>query len=545
MSFGDFAIAPSTTVTLCAGVPLAKGSEDTILFSSAGEQASIISSHHIATFSNITYQRNTRNVVRIGMPMGVSGANSAIRANYLIFNNTAFEGKNIYAFVDSVDYVNNNTVDVTFTIDAMQTFMFDYQLRECFVEREHSVTDDVGDNVVPENFGELPVVINSKNESCLFRGATSTGHFYTDKYIYVVYSVPQETDDVHGDIVNNVYVATTVQEQILAGAQGVDSVINTARHRHETIVAVVAVPTDVVASGRSGYEKHVTIPINTIIGESGWAYTPKNKKLLTYPYNYIVVSNNNGEDKQIRWEWFNNPGNATFTLYAAYMPTPEAALVPENYRGTGRDYGDACFFNGFPSSAWSEDSFLSWQLRNRNSYDASVSALKWKGGASVVSGTMAGAAVGSAFGPVGTAVGALVGGAGSFISTASNAAQLAGSVQDQKAAPDQLTGNAAASVVNEILDCTGFTIYGMSVPVRYASMIDDYFTMYGYATNRVKQPNISSRPRFNYVKTQGCTIYGSVPAPFAAEIQSRFNNGVRFWRPGATIGDYTTSNAPT
>lgn len=545
MSFGDFAITPSTTVTLCAGVPLAEGSDDTILFSSAGEQASTISSYHIATFSNITYQRNTRNVVRVGMPMGVSGANSAIRANYLIFNNTAFEGKNIYAFVDKVDYVNNNTIDVTFTIDAMQTFMFDYQLRECFVEREHSVTDDVGDNTVPESFGELPVVINSRNESCLFRGTAPHPHFYTDKYIYVVYTLPQATDNIQGDIVNNVYVATKVLTPTTVGAAGVDSVINTARQNHETIVAIVAVPTDVVASGTTGYEKHVSIPINTLIGESGRAYTPNNKKLLTYPYNYIVISNNNGEEKQLRWEWFNVPGTAEFTLYAAYVPTPEAALVPEGYRGTGRDYGDACFFNGFPSSAWSEDSFLSWQLRNRNSYDASVSALKWKGGASITSGSLAGAAVGAGFGPLGMAIGAAVGGAGAFISSATNAAQLSASLQDQKAAPDQLTGNAAASVVNEILDCTGFTIYGMSVPVRFASIIDDYFTMYGYATKRVKVPNISSRPRFNYVKTQGCTIYGTVPAPFAAEIQARFNNGVRFWKPGATIGDYTTSNAPT
>ena len=143
MAFGDFAIAPSTTVTLCAGVPLAKGSEDTMYFASAGAQAAAIGSYKIpgATFTECTYQRNQRDTIRLGMPMGTSGANSALRANYCIFNNTAFEGKPIYAFVDSVDYVNNNTIDVKFTIDAMQTFMFDYTLNRCYVEREHSETD--------------------------------------------------------------------------------------------------------------------------------------------------------------------------------------------------------------------------------------------------------------------------------------------------------------------------------------------------------------------------------------------------------------------
>ena len=190
MSFGDFAITPSTTVTLCHGVPLSKDSEDTYYFGSAGEQASTIGSYAFATFSNLTYQRNTRNTIRVGLPMGVSGANSALRANYVIFNNTAFENKPIYAFVDTVDYVNNNTIDITYTIDAMQTFMFDYTLRECYVEREHSVTDEIGDNLVSEGFDALAMVIHSEDEQFLFTNGT------LPKYCTVIYYIENVGKDV-------------------------------------------------------------------------------------------------------------------------------------------------------------------------------------------------------------------------------------------------------------------------------------------------------------------------------------------------------------
>lgn len=38
-------------------------------------------------------------------------------------------------------------------------------------------------------------------------------------------------------------------------------------------------------------------------------YTPKNKKLLTYPYCFINVSNNNGSTNSLRYEDFHDPQN--------------------------------------------------------------------------------------------------------------------------------------------------------------------------------------------------------------------------------------------
>ena len=562
MAFGDFAIAPSTTVTLCAGVPLSKGSEDTFIFASASAQASKISSYAIATFSNLTYQRNTRNVVRVGMPMGVSGANSAIRANYLIFNNTAFEGKNIYAYVDVIDYVNNNTIDITFTIDAYQTFMFDFELRECYVEREHIADDTFGANIVPEDFGSLGAIVHTADDYFTFK-SSSPNHKY-DCCIYNIAKRGMKQDpntlewmedpssySVGGRYANNVYVGAGAT--ILAAgtaASGIDTAINGIMQQGGAIVNVQMIPHALIdaTDGGTGIISSKTYPINTTFSAGGISFTPRNNKLFTYPFNYITVSNNSGEERQYRWEYFTPSGmgtrNANFTMYGAYQPSPEVALVPANYKNMAINYAECVLFNSFPSSAWSEDSFLNWQLRNGNSTNASITGNKIGTISSMVSSSLAGAAIGSAAGIPGIIAGAGVGAMAPMISGGINQQKIDAQIKDAQATPDKLNGNAASNSVNEMLQCTGFTVFYMHIPLALAHTIDDYFTMYGYATKRVKVPNINSRPRFNYVKTQGCTIYGTVPAEFAKEIQDRFNSGIRLWKPSATIGDYTTSNEP-
>ncbi len=69
--------------------------------------------------------------------------------------------------------------------------------------------------------------------------------------------------------------------------------------------------------------------------------------------------------------------------------------------------------------------------------------------------------------------------------------------------------------------------------------------MYGYSCNKVKVPNISSRPSWNYVKTVGCNITGSVPTSTISKIKEIFDNGVTFWKDTAAVCDYTQDNRPT
>ena len=54
--------------------------------------------------------------------------------NYLRYKN---KDKWWYAFITSKDYINESLTSITFEIDVYQTFMFDVQLKESYISREH------------------------------------------------------------------------------------------------------------------------------------------------------------------------------------------------------------------------------------------------------------------------------------------------------------------------------------------------------------------------------------------------------------------------
>ena len=364
----------------------------------------------------------------------------------------------------------------------------------------------------------------------------------TPKYKTIIYYKDGDPQaPLAGSIINNVYCAadTAIETNSVQLNQEISSILGGGG----TIYAIVAVPPSFVDAGNNGWYSSGSININTTFVDGLATYTPKNAKMFTYPYNYIKVSNNAGVEKEYRWERFTAIGTAVFNIYGGIQPSPECALVPMDYEGVAKNYGQMCFFNNFPSSIWSEDSFTSWQVRNGNQYAASATNNMISGATNLVSSALAGAAVGSMAGGVGAVPGAIVGAASSVINTFNTGRSMAAQAKDALAAPDKFAGNASASVVNEVIGCTGFTVYKMNLPFDIAASIDDYFTMYGYATKRVKVPNISSRPCFNYVKTCGCTVFGNIPAEYAKEIQDRYNNGVRFWK--TSVGDYSVDNSPT
>ncbi len=90
-----------------------------------------------------------------------------------------------------------------------------------------------------------------------------------------------------------------------------------------------------------------------------------------------------------------------------------------------------------------------------------------------------------------------------------------------------------------------FTFNHMVIRQQFARIIDDYFTMYGYATNRCKTPNRNSRPHWNFVKTAGITLTGSVPCDDMRKICSIYDNGVTFWKNGDEVGHYNLDNSPS
>ena len=149
-------IEPNTTIKLLHNVPLDNTYEHTILFSSADEQANYFASLTKHNLSNNTYQRVQRGVAKIGL-----SADSCYDCNYLMFQNTNYGNKWFYAFIQKIEYINNAVCEVTFELDVMQTWLFDFTLKQCFVEREHTATDVIGEHIEPEPLETGEYVFNN------------------------------------------------------------------------------------------------------------------------------------------------------------------------------------------------------------------------------------------------------------------------------------------------------------------------------------------------------------------------------------------------
>jgi hypothetical protein len=86
-----------------------------------------------------------------------------------------------------------------------------------------------------------------------------------------------------------------------------------------------------------------------------------------------------------------------------------------------------------------------------------------------------------------------------------------------------------------------YYFYHVHVRDDEVKRIDDFLTVYGYAVNRVKRPNLTGRRYWNFVQTQNCEIGGDMPASSKEAIGRIFDGGITFWHDGSQIGNYQQS----
>lgn len=148
-------IEPQTNIKILRDCPLDTTYDHTLWFYSANAQVSYFSGLTKYNMTNYSYQRVQKGVARVGIK-----ADNLYDCNYMMFQNTAYGNKWFYAFITSVEYVNDVTSNISFEIDVMQTWLFDYSPDHCFVEREHAESDQIGANIIPENLDTGEYVYN-------------------------------------------------------------------------------------------------------------------------------------------------------------------------------------------------------------------------------------------------------------------------------------------------------------------------------------------------------------------------------------------------
>lgn len=691
-----------TEVNIYTGIPLELGQNHTILFKNNGERELYFASKLLGTyrFTNVSYQRHNSGVMRLAVPMSLLGT-----ANYITFINTTFENKKFYAFITDIRYVNNNTSEIYYAIDVLQTYMFDYTVNPCFVEREHAETDNVGDNRVNEGLDTGPFVqagleeINPWNIEVTQQAVTGVS-------FYVVASQSPagvQNPNIDYNVFSALYTQfcptfadlLTLLNSYMSGVTG----------SLEPIISITQIPSTFYDS-TTGKTKSVTyrllsdqsigfgpfsiteplgwtIPAGTtyymnpdFTGQAGtvqqattgklfesgvvtfkdddvWYipagtryysdatlqteagvlvayelgetaengavyftvtigvtvtryyvspsspgvgiarffvdlddctlgavedYVPKNNKLYTYPYNYMVFESPDGSSTTLRFEDFKDHTYHDFISYMSVFPMAESMCAPMGYETITETYNlqNALFSKAYPTCGVASDAYQAWLAQNQFSvslteaiiesadtitnsqtepdYREITDNMKWydKLATAVDNaskyienfGRSTYGALTSAISKSNERVGA--GGTALQVFAISKAPETVYknllAVAAHKAVPDTIVTKSNAPALLTYMNMLSYRIYYMKIRPEYARMIDNYFSCYGYATKVVKRPNIRSRTQWNYIKTVGCTISGNVPGDVEQAICARYDGGLTFWHNPLNIYRYDLDN---
>lgn len=526
-------IAPDSDIKILHNVPLDNTYEHTIYFANATAQYTYFNGLSKYSFTDQSYARVQRGFLKLQRK-----AEDLYDCNYLMFRNTAFGTKWFYAFIKSVEYVNNVTSMIEFEIDVIQTWFFDFSFQKCFVEREHTVTDVIGEHIEPEpvECGEYVYnyygsVDDTWAELCVIVGVVSSGESASS-----------------GSIYDGVYCGSQLKAFNKTDRLGLNAELGQYLQAPDSVVNLYMVPRRAVSAnsipdggmaiptGQSGY--NITYTLGSVTNSTKLdGYTPRNKKLLTYPYTFENVTNASGSSLTIRYE-FSRGGTAKIRIYSSLLPPVGLVCYPWTYKvqdseNTTTFVNESISVNNFPLCSWNFDAYQAWQAQNSVPLGLNVAS-------SIASSVASGAGM-VAMNPANSPMAAATV-VGSAISAVTN---VLSQNYTASIAADISKGSASNGCLNACNGLNQFYHGRMSCTAQYARVIDEFFDKFGYKVARVKTPNRNSRPVWNYVKTISATIEGSIPADDMKKICMIHDNGITYWKNGSQVGHYELSNSPT
>ncbi len=543
-------ITPNSRIRLI-NAPIEIDYNNELTFNNATAQANYFLSLPYVEMDEASYQRK-EGYVRFN-----KGYDELLGYTYCMYQNTDYSNKWFYAFIDRIEYVNDETTFVYISTDVYQTWMFDYEMKASLVEREHVEDDTIGLHTIPEGLETGDYIIQAEQAQADIVGEP----------VYVIASslnLDSTPDPVSGfdigytDVVSGVYSGLqywwTDNHTDLA-----DKILEVDRAgQADKIYSVFACPkmalsaTDRVDIGPNHgiyfTEQLQSVDFPKIIRPNFLGttavteqYIPKNGKMLTWPYIFLNVDNSAGSTMNIKFEDVSGieENGLTPICYLAITPSCSIKMTFPYYK-TINTVSDTLTGPKYPQFSWNSDAFLNWMSQQSINLWSDAVGLGITAGMDVAGGIYNVGGVRSGFitsesqlmnqGPgVGSAL------AGAF--------DLVKNVMNHKRDSGNVRGNTNSADVLFAMGALKFHFYIFTIKKEYAQMIDNYFSMYGYRVNELKIPNLHSRVNWNYIKTVNVNLIGDIPQEDLEQLKRMFNRGVTLWHNPSTFLDYSQDNS--
>lgn len=534
-------------------------------------------------------------------------ADRMYHCNYCMYRNESFTEGWIYCFITDVKYINDNTTEVTLETDIFQTYLYglDWDISACFVERETPASEDEAYMYTPEP--DFPLVYVNQGRTmklfepgglAIFTNATPMEDSSILQPVINprgIYAKPCDSVIYKGTLMGaNIYYIKYFGNYGAANDEAEVFINNMATAgASDSISCIITVP--------SFYNSHIdfnsglfgsnSAPDKLEYAQTNFSlpsqptsldgYTPRHRKLFYYPYTFCKITDHAGHESEYRYELL---GSLIINIKYSITPSCQAYAYPANYMGTYYNFDAGITVNCGSMCTWSNNTYSNWLGQNAGAIAitaAGIALAGYSGGTSITAGSqMMNAAARS-----GATDGLLSMGPTSAIYTGSNALMGVGaSIYNDGASTLKGAGAAAAGglgalsvqskqpvtqrgsmdySLSSMCGIQGVFGYSTTVKAEIAQQIDMWFDRWGYACERIKYPEIDTKPFWNYVKTNGASVRGlngetqpsiqtNPPTPFTrgrgtpasalALIKERFDAGITFWHTD-DIGNYSLNNA--
>lgn len=476
--------------------------------------------------------------------------------NYCMYQNSNFTDKWFYAFIVAREWASNNSTRLYLRTDPLQTWMFDWVLKTSFVSRQHSVTDVVGDNEVPEPFSSASAKYQAVD--------------YED--LSPQYASLFATVDPNGII----DIKASMSNGILSGCGKLaDYKLNDADQFESMQNQLSTYVENGLASSVGGLQQWpiaLQNPVNYSYAKypsNVDGYVPKNKKILSGLFTKLEISMYgqkvevdprivNGNNLEFRGSCDRANGTIFVDVTNAGAPhTGEIALtttIPKSMWTYNQ------FQNDVNLHAGSNGIRLARTYSNRNAgrltskintvssglgaVGSGVNAIGSVLNLETIANPIGG--VGNAFANLGSAAGAI----SDTINNAYVAGQYSLGIDEESEALARYAEDLYAPAPGQISSSNGFISSGATAlcwgylvpPANIAKCYDDFLTVYGYAQNQYMVPNLHARQSWTYIKVAELMADCNCPDDDEVMIKAAFNRGIFFWSYTANYGDFSQNN---
>lgn len=547
---------PNSVVRLLSGVPLALDKTNQRWFDTVTQQTNYFVGKSYRTYTEYTYQRKDKNIIAVE-----GNAETLYNCNYLMFQNTNFGSKWFYGYITNIEYRNPETTWVHYQLDPFQTWMFQLQYKQSFVEREHvarwNSDGTPAINTIDEGLnygGEYRTVwkqqfypygntvfmllvcknnIGADSNSAEFTSSSIMSGVPTPlNYFILPFNGSYQLLKVNGKSISflGAIFKALQSNQILVG-NAVSITILPYLPLKVTIANNNVTSSDLTVWEGNGISvarinDNIASSLN-LVNMYKYGDFPKysESKLLMYPYSYTELTDYQGNSMIVKNEYVDG-NNLILDAKGGINAMQKTAYVVTNYRGATNSLDNGIINQSVSEIPILDDYTAAYLQGNKNSLiTGALTSLAGNAFNAVTAG-----ATGNPVGAVGAGIGAI-----------DTVASLIAKRKDIDNRPPNISSQGNNAVFDYGNNIKGAYLVHKTIMPEYANMLTGYFNMYGYKVNQVKVPNLHTRQFWNYVKTVDCNILGNIPQDDLEQIRSMFDKGVTLWHTD-DVGNYSLAN---